>query len=262
MEAAAEEDPEEVGGCVEDARRAGARDLAPPCGGPGRVRRGRRDGERGVWPACDPLRAAAGPGHQGVEGVEPPGRPRICPGGHRRAANTGADPRQAGGGSRGSEPRRQHGDPGRRVEGLPRRHRAPGCMARPRHRWQGRVPRRGAHAASAHRRIHRNRQERVPQRPAGVDPAARDARRAPPGDGRPEEGRAESLRGHPAPAHARGHEHEERHGGAGEHRARDGVALRDHGRGAGQEPEGLERHAPPAGPQRDPAHPGGHRRAG
>ena len=38
------------------------------------------------------------------------------------------------------------------------------------------LPRPGPDAAPAHRRLDRHRQERLPQRPPGLDPAARDAR--------------------------------------------------------------------------------------
>ena len=96
--------------------------------------------------------------------------------------------------------------------------------------WGSRLHRPGADAAPADRRLHRLRQVRLPQRAPGVDPAALDARPAADDPDRPEEGRAQPLREHPAPADAGRHEHEGRGGRAPEHRARDGEPLRADGR--------------------------------
>ena len=83
----------------------------------------------------------------------------------------------------------------------------------------------GPDAAPADRRHHRLGQVGLHQRDPVLDPAAGDARRRAHDPGRPQAGRAEPLRGDPAPADAGRHEHEERLARAAERRARDGDAA-------------------------------------
>ena len=85
--------------------------------------------------------------------------------------------------------------------------------------------------------------------------------RGPPRPRRPQAGRAQPLRGHPAPAHAGDHEPEDGGQRAPEPRPRDGVALRDHVHG----PHALAARAQQAPPRQRRAraalHPLRHRRA-
>ena len=81
-------------------------------------------------------------------------------------------------------------------------------------------------AAPAGRRRHRLRQVELHQLDDHLDPDAVHARRGADDHGRPQAGRAERLRGRPAPDHADHHQPEEGRRGAGVGRARDGHALR------------------------------------
>ena len=91
-------------------------------------------------------------------------------------------------------------------------------------RLRGRQPREDA--APARRRRHRLGQVVVHQLDDHLDPDAVHARRGADDHGRPEAGRAQRLRGHPAPDHADHHQPQEGRRGAGLGRARDGPALR------------------------------------
>ena len=84
----------------------------------------------------------------------------------------------------------------------------------------------GDHGAPAHRRHHRLRQERLPQRAHHVDPAARHAGRGAHDHDRPQEGRAQQLQRRAAPAGAGGHQHEAGHLRPGQHLQGDGPPLR------------------------------------
>ena len=165
------------------------------------------------------------PGGEDGQGREPQERPRLRAG-RNRDPDPRPDPGQARRGGRGAQPQPAH----RHARRRPRRP-AQGVLAAHRVAGQGRQrqadrrrPR--AHAAPARRRHDGRGQVGLRQRDALVDPAARHARRGAPRARRPQAGRAQPLRGDPAPADA-GH-HEPADGGqrAAEPRARDGVALR------------------------------------
>ena len=91
-------------------------------------------------------------------------------------------------------------------------------------RLRGRQPREDA--APAGRRRDRLRQVELHQLDDHLDADAGHARRGADDHGRPQAGRAERLRGHPAPDHADHHQPEEGRRGAAVGRARDGHALR------------------------------------
>ena len=91
-------------------------------------------------------------------------------------------------------------------------------------RLRGRQP--GEDAPPAGRRRHRLRQVELHQLDDHLAADAVHARRGADDHGRPQAGRAERLRGHPAPDHADHHQPEEGRRGAGLGRARDGPALR------------------------------------
>ena len=217
-------------------------------GDAGPLRHRRHRGRHGQRPAGDALRAPARPRHQGRPHHGAARRPRLRAGRARGAAHHRPDPGQAGRRRRGPQPRGRRWSPWAtsRASSPPRR--AADGLAGPRPGRQAGLHRPGADAAPADRRLHRHRQERLPERHPGLDPAAVDARRAADDPDRPQEGRAEPLREHPAPAHAGRHEHEGRGRGALQHRPRDGEPLRADGHGAGAQPARLER-----GPRRRPA---------
>ena len=117
------------------------------------------------------------------------GRPRLRAGGHRHP-RAGADPRQDGGRRRGAQRAGQLRVARRHPPALPAQRLADGLLARQGRLRQGRPRRPRADGAPAHRRHHRLGQERLPQRPHQLDPAARHARRGAHDHDRPEEGRA------------------------------------------------------------------------
>ena len=167
-------------------------------------RRGARDRHR-HRPARDALRAAARSRDQDVEGRHAEGRPGLRPG-RGAGAHPRADPRQAGGGRGGAQPGAQDGAPRRRLPGRSERLVAAVGLARQGHRRQGDRHRPRQAAAHPDRRHHRLRKVRLRERDALVGPAALVAERAAHGARGPEAGRAQPLRGHPAPAHAGRHE--------------------------------------------------------
>jgi hypothetical protein len=85
-------------------------------------------------------------------------------------------------------------------------------------------------AAPARRRCHRRGQVELRQLDDHLDPHALDARGGPDGAGRPQAGRADGLRGHPAPDHPDHHQPQEGRRGAAVGREGDGHALRRPGR--------------------------------
>ena len=114
----------------------------------------------------------------------------------------------------------------------------------------------------AHRRHHRLRQERLPQRAHHLDPAARHAGPGAHDHDRPQEGRAQQLQRRAAPAGAGGHQHEAGHLRARQHLPRDGPPLR---RPLAQRLPGHPRAQQEAGARRrgrHAVHDGDHRRAG
>ncbi len=133
--------------------------------------------------------------------------------------------------------RDRHRDPERRPrDRLPRRRpaqpggaqgRAPDDHGRRqgrRGRLRGREPREDA--APARRGSHRRRQVELRQLDDHLDPHAVDAGRGPDDARRPQAGRADRVRGHPAPHHADHHEPEEGRRGAAVGRQGDGHPLR------------------------------------
>ena len=94
-----------------------------------------------------------------------------------------------------------------------------------------------------------------------LDPAARDARRGAPRARRPQAGRAQPLRGDPAPAHAGHHQPADGRQRAAEPRARDGVALRRDERQAHALADRAQQAARPRGREGAALHPLRHRRA-
>ena len=205
-------------GC-ERAHRAPARRDA-------RELRGRRDDRRDDRrPARGALRAPARAGNEGLEGRGAQGRPLL------RARDDGdphprADPGQAGGRSRGAEPRTPHGHARGHLR-RPARLREPSLrLARQGHLRERRLDRPRAHAAPPHRGHDRIGQVGLHQHPADVDPAPRDARRRADDPDRPEADRAELLRVDPAPPDARRLEPEGGLGGPPQRRRGDGAALR------------------------------------
>ena len=178
-----------------------------------------------------------------------------------RHPDPGADPRQAGGRSRGPE----HASP----DGPPRRHlrRAAGedlaarRLARQGNRRQRGLDRPGEDAARAGRRHHGLGQVRLRQRDPLLDSDAGVAERGPPGPGRPQAGRAQPLRARPASADPGGHL-----AAPGRQRPlqpdrRDGEPLRDHGRGPLPQPRRAQPRPGEKGRSAAPAHPLRDRRA-
>ena len=130
-----------------------ARELQHP--GPG--------DRHGLRATRDALRAPAGAGHQGQQGGQPQGRPRLRAGRDRRA-RAGADPGQAGGRRRGPQHPGQLRLARRHPRAVPAACVTDGVLAgQGRHR-QGHPRRPRADGAPADRRHHRFRQERLPQR--------------------------------------------------------------------------------------------------
>ena len=207
------------------ARPVGARPLAAGADQRRRARAGRRRADRGaaalrrrgahrrhrLRPARHPLRAQARAGHQGRQGGRAARRPRVRPR-HHRDPHPRADPGQAGRRRRGAQPVAQHGHPRRHPRRLPARLVAAHGLAGQGHLRQRRARRPRAHAAHPHRRHDRLGQVGLPQRDAGLDPAQRHARGGAADPDRPQARRAQPLRGHPAPADARRHQHEGRRG--------------------------------------------------
>ena len=159
---------------------------------------------RGGRPAHHALRAAARARREDGQGRQPQERPRLRAGRHRDP-HPRPDPRQARGRRRGPQPPPPGRHPRRRLLRA-----AQGLLAADGVAGQGRVgqgdPRRpGQDAPPAGGRHHRRGQVGRHQRDALLDPAARDARRGAPRARRPQAGRAQPLRGDPAPAHAGHH---------------------------------------------------------
>ena len=178
-------------------------------------------------PDRDPLRGRGRPGGQGREGHRAVEEHRLRRRLGRRA-DPQPDPRQV---------RDRHRDPQPRQGDRLARRRAPlrhgplrpppdGGRARQgrRGRLRGRQPREDA--APAGRRRHRLRQVELHQLDDHLAADAVHARRGADDHGRPQAGRAERLRGHPAPDHPDHHQPQEGRRGAGVGRARDGHALR------------------------------------
>ena len=113
---------------------------------------------------------------------------------------------------------------------------------------RGPLPRRepGEDAAPARRRVHRLRQVELRQLDARLAAVAGDAGRGPDDPHRPEDGRADPVRGHPAPDHAHHHPAEEGGVGAVVAGGGDGAALPGH---AGQQGP-PRRRLQPQGPLR------------
>ena len=168
------------------------------------------------------------PGREDGQGRQPQERPGLRAGGHGDP-HPGADPRQAGGRRRGAQPqpadRHARRRPRRAAEGLVAAHRVAG---QGRQRPAGRRrPGRACRTCS------------WPARPARASRAAVNAMlssillRATPAEvaaraRRSQAGRAQPLRGDPAPADAGHHEPADGRQRAAEPRPRDGVALRRH----------------------------------
>ena len=215
---------------------------------------------RGRRPAHHPLRAPARAGREDGEGREPQERPRLRAR-RDRDPDPRADPGQARGRRRGPQPPPPHRHPRRRARGRPARVVAAHRLARQGRQRQGDQRRPRQDAAPPRRRHDGRGQVGLRQRDAELDPPARDARRGAPRPRRPQAGRAQPLRGDPAPADP-GH-HEPADGGerAAEPRARDGVALRrDVGEAhalAGRAQQGARE----GGRQGAAVHPVRHRRA-
>ena len=104
----------------------------------------------------------------------------------------------------------------------------------------------GEDAAPARRRVHRLRQVELRQLDARLAAVAGHAGRGPDDPHRPEDGRADPVRGHPAPDHAHHHPAEEGGGRAGLAGRGDGAALPGH---AGQQGP-PRRRLQPQGPRR------------
>ena len=138
-------------------RRRGSQAGRPPAGRGARELRRRGPLHRhGVGPARDPLRAAAGPRHQGVTGVAAARRPRLraC---HHRDQDPGADSGQAGGRRRGAQLVAQHGHAGRHLRRAAGRLEPADGMAGQGHLRRRRGLRPGQDAAPADRGHHRRR---------------------------------------------------------------------------------------------------------
>ena len=156
----------------------------------------------GVGPARDTLRASTRARHQGEPCGLAQGRPRLRAGGDGRA-RSGAHPRQAGRRRRGAQHPGQLRVARRHPRAVPAARLAHGLLAgQGRHR-QGRACRPREDGPSAHRRHHRLGQERLPERPHQLHPAARHAGRGAHDHDRPQEGGAQQLQRRAAPAGAR-----------------------------------------------------------
>ena len=128
-----------------------------------------------VGPAGDALRASARAGDEGRQGVGAQGRPRLRAG-DDRDPHPRADPRQAGGRRRGSEPLSEHRHPRGHLRRAPLRGEPALGLARQGHlrRLGPRRPR--ADAAHPDRRHDRLGEVRLHQHDALLDPPAGDAR--------------------------------------------------------------------------------------
>ena len=219
-----------------------------PQGDVGGLGRRRRAAHRGARPVRDrrpdhrlhprsdgdPLRGRARPRGQGREGhgAEPQHRLRRRLG---RRPHPVADPRQVRDRRRDPERRRRDRLPRRRPPLAAGPQRPPPAHRRPRQgrrgRLRGRQP--GEDAAPAGRRRHRLRQVQLHQLDGVLAAHPGDARRGTDDHDRPEAGRADRLRGHPAPDHPDHHQPEEGRRGAAVGRPRDGPALRRPGRTSG-----------------------------
>ena len=156
--------------------------------------------------------------------------------------------------------------PDARTDTPSARHRpGQGRRGRLRHRQPGQDP------APAGGRRDRVRQVQLRQLDAGLAAATGHTGRRPDDPGRPEDGRAHPVRGHPAPDHADHHPAEEGGGGAGLARRGDGAALPGHAGARRPARRRLQQEGPVrrdrhparlgAGVQALPVHPGHHRRA-
>ena len=156
------------------------------------------------------------------------------------------DPGQVRG--RRRDPQRRPGDrqPRRRAALAGRHRRPPPDGGRPRQGHRGRVRGRqpGQDAAHPDRRRHRRRQVGLPQLADHLGPDPGHAGRGADAADRPQAGRADHLRGHPAPDHADHHQPEEGGRGAGLGGRRDGHALRRPGRVRGPAHRRLQQGGP------------------
>ena len=169
--------------------RADGRD--PPAG-PRALRHRRHDRRPDRRAAGDALRAAARPGHEGVEGGGAEGRPELRPR-DDGDPDPGADPRQAGGGGRGAG-RLAADRHARRHLRRPAGHREPARgLARQGHLRNAGLGRSRPHAAHPHRRHHRLGQVGLHQHDPDLDPAPLDPGRRAADPDRPEADRARTT---------------------------------------------------------------------
>ena len=177
-------------------------------GDAGPLRHRGQDGRTGQRPPGDAPRAAARARHQGLEGHPAEGRHRLRARLHRHP-HPRPDPRQAGGRRGGAQQAPPDGLPRRHLPPRPgreggqgRRQLAAVGVARQGHRRQLGLDGPRSDAPPAGRGHDRLRKVRLHQHDAVVDPDALHAERGADGARRPEAGRAQPLRGHPASAHA------------------------------------------------------------
>ncbi len=216
---------------------------------------GRRAGHR-LHPRPDrhPLRGRAGPGREGREDHRAD-QEHLLRGRHRQRAAARADPRQVRGrASRCPTPTaRWCASATCCARRRPRRAAPAGDRARQGHRGPLRHREPGEDAAPAGGRLHRFRQVELRQLDAGVAAVAGHPGRGPDDPDRPEDGRADAVRGHPAPDHAHHHPAEEGRRRADLAGRGDGAALPGH---AGQPGPPRRRLQPQGALRRD------HRAAG
>ena len=178
-------------------------------------------------PDGDQVRDRARPGGQGGAGHRAE-QEHLLRGQERRRADHLADPGQVR--DRGGDPERRQGgrQPGRRaqVAGRARRPSPDGGRPGQGRRGPGDGGEPGQDAAHPDRRSHRIGQVRLPEQPDHLDPDPGHAGRGADDPDRPQAGRADHLRGHPAPDHADHHQPEEGGRGAGLGGRRDGAPLR------------------------------------
>ncbi|CAA9475847.1 MAG: DNA translocase FtsK, partial [uncultured Solirubrobacteraceae bacterium] len=264
------------GGVAPPARGDAARPLLgrerpPGHGGPGRdggaahrgpaaLQRGGEGRRHGGRPAHHPLRAAPGARREDEQGRGDEGRPGLRAGRHGHP-DPRPDPRQAGRGRRGPEPQAQDGHARRRLRRGARGLQPADGLARQGRERQGDPRRPGQDAAHPRGRHHGRGQVRLHQRDALEHPPARHPGGGPPRPRGPQAGRAQPLRGDPAPPHA-GH-HVPALGGqrAAEPRPGDGVALRDHVHGPHPLPARAQQAPARQGREGAAVHPLRHRRA-
>ena len=194
-----------------------------------------RDRRRGQRPARLSLRVAPRARYQGEESHRAGQRPRLRARLDRHS-HPRPDSRQAGGRSRGAEHAAADCPPRRHLRRAPGEDLAAGRLARQGNRRKRRLDRPGEDAARAGCRHHRLGQVGVRQRDPLLDPDAGLTQRCAPGPGRPQAGRAQPLREHPAPADPGGDLTAPRRQRTRQPDRGDGEPLRDYGRGALPQP--------------------------